>query len=1322
MKRGLTIDRLFTSPDLSPYETVRWEKRRAAISDPGGGVVFEMDDVEVPEGWSQLATDILASKYLRKAGLHGNHELGETSARQVIYRVAHTLRTSGEMQGGYFKNKTAADAFEAELAHMLIRQMGAFNSPVFFNVGLHHEYGIRGSGGNWAWDPDAELLDKGAAFVETDTGYARPQGSACFIQSIQDDMMSIYDLVKSEARLFKHGSGTGTNFSALRGRQEKLSGGGTSSGLMSFLEVFDRAAGATKSGGTTRRAAKMVCLDMDHPEIVDFISWKMREEKKAKALIAAGYPADFNGEAYHTVSGQNSNNSVRVTDEFMRMATCAGSTGERWSTRARTTGQPLDTMPAKDLWQQVAEAAWACADPGVQYDTTINHWHTCPNSGRINASNPCCFVGETLVDTSEGRIRIDKIEEMFRMGQPLPMAFAFDLTTNLPVLRPIRRAWLAGHARALARVRTQRGVTLLCTPEHRFLTHAGAYVEAQNLIPGTRLRKISRWANEQRSDRRHINHRTTKAAPNGTVIQARFMWEQAYGSIPDGYDVHHVNENPTDDRLSNLVLLPVSEHRAEHSVGESNPRFIDADEKLLVETWEAIEAKPKRTHNSRGSDVTPVRWNAHINRLGLKGKVPLANCATNRIRGMDWPQFKSWIEERQLADNDRVISVEMIAIADPLPVYDIEVDGTRNFGVTTAESESLHTIVVHNSEFMFLDDTACNLASLNLTKFLRDDGTFDIESFCHAVRIFFLAQEILVDLSSYPTRAIAEKSHAFRPLGLGYANLGTLLMLLGLPYDSAEGRAWASAITALMTAEAYATSARIAKEKGAFEGHEENQGAMFNVMRQHEAAAMRIPAGCPEELRRAAVDRWITARELGVQHGYRNAQATVLAPTGTIGLLMDCDTTGIEPEFCLVMWKKLAGGGLIRILNDCVGEALDKLGYGGEARANIIRHIRGSQLLQGTPHINWESLADRGFTTQEVLAIENALQEVPALEMAFSENVLSKATCDRLWNRAGGGARAKSMLEHLGFTPAQIAEASLVALGHGTAEGAPGLQAKHLAVFDCAARAGRGKRVIPPVAHLEMMAAVQPFLSGAISKTVNIPHDATVENVRQLYELGWKLGLKAVAIYRDGCKASQPLSTAAAEDTSSPAPAPLAGGRHRLPKRRHGFTQEARVGGHKVYLRTGEYLDGTLGEIFIDLHKEGASFRSIMNCFAMAVSIGLQYGVPLSAFVEMFIFTRFEPAGPVEGHNRVKLSTSIVDYVFRSLAIDYLKRSDLAHGGDSATPAPMLAHDNSTAAAPTAEPPPEVSDAPACPMCGHLTVRNGACYRCLNCGYSLGCS
>jgi len=1074
---GIAVTRRFTQPNVDALDTT-YERRSSVITNPDGSIVFKMEGAEIPSEWSQLATDIVISKYFRKAGLHGDKDQGEKSVRQVVHRIAHTIRDAGEKLTGYFASSADADAFEAELGWLMLHQYGAFNSPVWFNCGLFHEYGITGSGGNWAVN-----LESGEA-EQTANAYERPQCSACFIQRANDDLMSIYDLMKSEARLFKYGSGTGSNFSQIRGRQEKLSGGGTSSGLMSFLEVFDRAAGSTKSGGTTRRAAKMVCLDMDHPEIVDFITWKVREEKKAHALIAAGFSSDFNGEAYHTISGQNSNNSVRVSDEFMRAALAGG----KWQTIARTTKEVVDTYEAKDLWRTLAEAAWGCADPGVQYDTTVNRWHTCPNTDRINASNPC-------------------------------------------------------------------------------------------------------------------------------------------------------------------------------------------------------------------------------------------------------------------------------------------------------------------SEYMFLDDSACNLASVNLTKFLRDDGSFDVDGYRHACRTFFVAQEILVDLSSYPTQGIAKNSHDYRPLGLGYANLGSLLMQLGVPYDSDRGRAIAAALTAIMCGHAYKASAEMAATKGPFNGFAKNREPMLRVMSMHRDAAYGIHREhCPTDLYKAACQDWDEAVKLGEQHGYRNAQATVLAPTGTIGLLMDCDTTGIEPDFALVKFKKLAGGGYFKIVNQSVPAALANLGYSPAEVQEIVAYVSGTNTLLGAPHVNRRTLAQKGFDDQDLDKIEAAIPGVFDLDSAFAPWVLGEETYARL-----GGAHLKSgraLLKLVGFTDAQIDEASDTIVGRMTIEGAPHLKDEHYPVFDCANRCGKiGQRYLPPMSHVRMMAAAQPFLSGAISKTVNLPNDATVDDVQKIYEEGWRLGLKAVALYRDGCKASQPLSTksdekkeetATAKTVEPPlAPIPMTqepqdtlqlqlpltrphGIRVRLPKKRRGFTQEARVGGHKIFLRTGEYDDGTLGEIFIDMHKEGAAFRSLMNCFAMSVSVGLQYGVPLETYVEQFTFTRFEPQGTVEGHPNVKLATSIVDYLFRVLGIEYLNRYDLAHVKPEVLQAPS--HKNELPEEPpslpshaiaTSDSAPEVNatlsytpqalarsavmneglgsheapahgldahldammgDAPVCDVCGHITVRNGACYKCLNCGNSMGCS
>jgi ribonucleoside-diphosphate reductase alpha chain len=1081
------IERYFTSDlhskGLNPMDVVQYQKSSSKIKDTDGRTVFALENVEVPAAWSQLAIDILVSKYFRKAGVPVTGH--ESSVRQVIRRVAHTIRTAGE-EYGYF-NEADAAAFEDELSYLLIHQMGAFNSPVWFNLGLYQEYGIEGSGGNYAWDAEAQRIK------ETTSAYARPQCSACFIQSVDDDLMAIFQLAKNEARLFKYGSGTGTNFSKLRGAQEKLAGGGLSSGLMSFLTVLDRGAGATKSGGTTRRAAKMVCLDMDHPEIVDFITWKMREERKVAALIAAGYSSDFNGEAYQTVAGQNSNNSVRVSDEFMR----AVETGGKWETKGRVDGRTIDTLDARDLWKKVAEAAWSCADPGVQYDTTINDWHTAANTDRIRASNPC-------------------------------------------------------------------------------------------------------------------------------------------------------------------------------------------------------------------------------------------------------------------------------------------------------------------SEYMFLNDTACNLSSLNLVKFLREDMSFDIEAYRRACRIFIIAQEILVGLSSYPTEQIAQNSHEYRPLGLGYANLGTMLMLKGIPYDSDQGRAWAAALTAIMCGHAYAVSAEEAGAIGPFVGYEKNREPMLRVIAKHRDAAYQIPNTVEgpstdtkslKDLVAAARQDWDLALKLGEKYGYRNSQVTVLAPTGTIGLLMDCDTTGVEPDFALVKFKKLAGGGHFKIVNQSVPAALKNLGYSAQQCEEIIRYVLGAMHLRGTPHVNRELLAAKGLTEAEIAKIEKALPGTFELSSAFTRLALSEVTLERI-----GIAREVfekptfNLLRWAGLTEKQLAEANEAICGTMTVEGAPHLKSEHLAVFDCANKCGvKGKRFIAPMGHVRMMAAVQPFLSGAISKTVNLPNETTVEEIEDIYFQGWKLGLKAVALYRDGCKLSQPLSTkseksdeakaadkaeakaeakaaaatvaaAAAQATATAALSNAAQSaafgaqmtfapvRRKLPGKRLGFTQEAEVAGHKVYIRTGEYEDGTLGELFIDMHKEGAAYRSMMNCFAISVSLGLQYGVPLSEFVDKFTFTRFEPSGMVSGHPNVKMATSIVDYIFRVVGMEYLGRTDFvqvkpidltaergAAGLIPKEPSKLFA----SGTMPGVQPQMEMSigiaanvsvnastshlanmmgDAPPCDGCGHTTVRNGACYKCLNCGNSMGCS
>ncbi len=1131
--KGLQINRRFTTAGEDPYDTIEWVRRDSRIINPDGSVVFEMEDAEIPATWSHVAGDIMVSKYFRKAGVpqvddsgepilddDGNPMLGtEKSARQVIDRLATTWRAWGE-EHGYFSTAQDADAFQDELAYMLLHQMAAPNSPQWFNTGLYHQYGIAGDEqGFWYVDPET-----GEA-VESPDSYSRPAPHACFIMSVDDDLVNpggIMDLWVREARLFKMGAGAGANFSRIRAEGEPLSGGGKSSGLMSFLKVGDRAAGAIKSGGTTRRAAKMVIVDIDHPDIESFIAWKAGEEDKVRALVAAGYPSDFNGEAYATVAGQNSNNSVRVTNEFVQ----AVITDDDWDLTART-GGTVKTVRARDLWHQIAEAAWASADPGVQFHTSINEWHTSPAGGTIRASNPC-------------------------------------------------------------------------------------------------------------------------------------------------------------------------------------------------------------------------------------------------------------------------------------------------------------------SEYMFLDNTACNLASLNLGQFYDDPtGVFDLDGYRHAIRLWTIVLEISVTMAQFPSKEIARGSYDYRTLGLGYANLGSLLMRIGIAYDSDDGRAIAGALTAILTGDAYATSAEMAGVLGAFAKFEDNRVPMMRVMRNHRRAAYNAeqgdydnvshhvtgvdPSFAPEELVTVARESWDRAVQLGEEYGYRNAQATVLAPTGTIGLLMDCDTTGVEPDFALVKFKKLAGGGYFKIANRSIAPALQRLGYNPDQIRSIIEYVVGTMDLQRSPHINAATLMAKGFTAEDIRKIEETLPSVFELGFAFNQWTLSEETMQRLgFTPEQYNGLGFSMLQELGFSEQDIREANDVVCGRQTIEGAPGLKDDHLAVFDTANRNGRyGKRFIHYHGHIKMMAAAQPFISGAISKTINMPNEATVDEIEESYRMSWELGLKSMALYRDGSKASQPLS-ATTDDAAigemgadlaeavdlelrvhagmfQPGTSPtqayhdLPRPRFLLPPRRAGFTQEARVGGHKVFLRTGEYDDGTLGEVFVDLAKEGATLRGILSCFAIAVSKGLQYGVPLEEFVDTFTFQTFEPRGMVEGHPNIKMSNSIIDYVFRALGIEYLQRDELAQvpperPGDLPEPpkglaveagmqldltdsamesdidaqiaaaefvdtefvdvgpsesarasdGPRATHGASLNGGATARAVATVAaeaslgelmgDAPVCQSCGHMTVRNGSCYVCLTCGDTTGCS
>ena len=905
--KGLRFGRFFTPPGSHAYDLVEWDRRTAAITGEKGQVIFEQKDVEVPRSWSQLAINVVAQKYFR--GSPDSPER-ETSVRQIIDRVVDTLARWGR-EGGYFATEEDAQNWSEELRFLLVTQQASFNSPVWFNIGI--------------------------------PGRSQ-QASACFINSVRDSMESILDLAKTEGMLFKFGSGTGTNLSVLRSSREQLSGGGTASGPVSFMKGYDSFAGSIKSGGTTRRAAKMVILNADHPDVMDFIRSKAEEEKKAWALIEAGYNAGFNvpGGAYDSVQFQNANHSVRVTDEFMRDVI----DDKEWKTKAVVDGRTIETYKARDVWREIADAAWICGDPGLQFDTTIQDWNVVSNTGRINATNPC-------------------------------------------------------------------------------------------------------------------------------------------------------------------------------------------------------------------------------------------------------------------------------------------------------------------SEFVFLDDTACNLLSLNLMKFQNEKGIFDVERFQRAVDITFTGQEILVSNASYPTPQIAKNSEALRPLGLGYANIGALLMSMGLAYDSDEGRRFAGAITAIMTGRAFAQSARMAQVKGPFTEYAKNREPMLRVMEKHRAAAHQLSTS-PEaaDVVSAARSTWDEAVKLGRAHGYRNAQATVLAPTGTIGLMMDCDTTGIEPDLALVKYKKLVGGGLLKIVNTTVPAALRKLGYDEVKVKEIVEYIDENDTIEGAPH----------------------------------------------------------------------------------------LQDEHLKVFDCAFKPVKGSRSIAPMGHVRMMAAAQPFISGSMSKTVNLPTEATVEDIQQTYMESWKLGLKCIAIYRDGCKRSQPLSTSLDKEkkvvAAVTADVEYRAMRRKLPDERKAVTHKFDIGGHEGYLTVGLYEDGMPGELFVTMAKEGSTISGLMDAFATQTSYALQFGVPLKFMVDKFSHMRFEPSGFTK-NREIPIAKSIVDYIFRWMASHFLPVEEQDEAG-------VIRRDDAPAPVADAKPSePEFkviaspkgingtttqkiafvnTDAPACPDCGSITVRSGSCYKCLNCGATTGCS
>ena len=1435
--------RIYSAPG-DPYAGLQFEPRTSRIVNPDGSVIFEAKDIMVPEGWSQVAVDVLAQKYCRKAGVPkslnrvpeegvpewlwrseaASSEFGpETDSRQVFNRLAGCWTYWG-FKNGYFDTEQDAQVYYDEMCAMLARQIGAPNSPQWFNTGLHWAYGIAGPAqGHYYVDAKTGELTR-----STDT-YSHPQVSACFILSVQDDLVNeggIFDGVVREARIFKGGSGSGANFSKLRGSGEKLSGGGTSSGLMSFLKVFDRAAGAIKSGGTTRRAAKMVVLNADHPDIEEFVNWKVREERKVADLVigsrvfekhmnaivgsahdtrvpenarldpalnqhlrealrsalVAGVPSgavqtaldyakqgytslevekydtNWDSDAYATVSGQNSNNSVRLTNSFFE----AVDRDDDWNLAARTTGGTVKTIKARDLWDQISLAAWQCADPGLQYDDTIQEWHTCANDDRINATNPC-VTGDTLVATADGLQRIENL-----VGKA---AFVIGIDG-----RPhfVNKIFPTGE-KPTYKLRTRSGYSLNLTADHKVFTANRGDVAAAELLAGDQIVLSGSGFGPESIDKGiafaigvAVGDGCIGHAPNGDESLILTMSENEAPILEDvafSLNAEKVRTFAGDYRAARTttVTKPTkggsrisTSHRglintfqayAELGKGSAAKAFADSIYRLDRESVAALlrglftadgtvanYGEKSQYVSLSSASLTLVeqvqqillsfgiKSKLHQNRRSGKlvsacpnGKGGLSDYAVQEIHDLRISRssrkaFEQHIGFHPLSSKQtalRALNAGVSAYADRMtdsfqsitpigvrPVFDLTEHDTNHFVA--------NGLVVHNcSEYVFIDDTACNLASLNLVKFLDDKDNFNEQHFAAASRVWTTTLEISVAMGQMPSKEIAAKNHGYRTLGLGYANVGTLLMRLGLPYDSEEAFGWCAAITALMTGAAYRTSAEMAQQLGPFARFEANAEPMLRVIRNHRRAAYNAAATEYENLSVKPVTHsptlftqktWALARKMwdealavGEVAGFRNAQTVVIAPTGTIGLVMDCDTTGIEPDFALVKFKKLAGGGYFKIVNQSVEHALRHLGYSEAQIQDIETFAKGTGSLDGAPHINRATLRAKGFDDETLARIETALPGAFELSFAFNKFTLGETFCKEqlgFTEEQLNDWTFSILRDGLGFTQQQIEEASDVICGRMTVEGAPHIKDEHLAVFDCATPCGKhGSRYIRPLAHVDMMAAAQPFVSGAISKTINFPQTATIAEVKEAYRYSWERMIKAVALYRDGSKLSQPLAAsydlgvtdASAEEALTPAPfqTPLQvaerivyryiAKRRRLPERRSGYTQKAIIGGHKVYLRTGEYQGGQLGEIFIDMHKEGAAFRSLMNNFAIAVSLGLQHGVPLEEFVEAFTFTRFEPNGPVVGHDHIKMATSILDYIFRELAVSYLGRYDLAH-------------------------------------------------------------
>ena len=1278
---GIGIRRHFTTEGVHPYDEVVWERRDARITNYRDGVVaFEQLGVEFPTGWSLNAANIVSQKYFR--GSPGSPER-EHSLRQVIDRVADTI-TSWGVKDGYFVDDTEAEAFRAELKHLVVHQKAAFNSPVWFNIGVKGE---------------------------------PQQASACFILAVDDTMQSILNWYVEEGTIFKGGSGSGINLSNIRSSYEYLKGGGTASGPVSFMRGADASAGTIKSGGKTRRAAKMVILNADHPDIEDFIWCKAIEERKARVLRDAGFDMDLDGKDSHSTQYQNANNSVRVTDEFMQAVVDDAD----WHLRAVKTGEPVRTIKARQLFRQIAEATWECADPGMQFDTTINRWHTAANTGRINGSNPC-FTADSLVHTDKGLIRFDELFDRARQGEafgvythdatnPDAPASAVEITTP--------EAFMITGTNEIVRLRFSNGMELRCTPTHKVFTRNRGYVAAGELTSDDNVHVLDLPTPAVSADLRlPVSSDVRDYAVTGDWSRSLRLPEKwtpefahylgwllgdgcvagdvvttVYGGVDDQADIlpAHLemvawmngDRPPTPSVQGNgtvqlrqsqrviarfLDALGVTQGKAAAktvpwTIEQAPPEALAAFLRGLFDAAGCVYDGEESGYVGLGSPSYPLLQGVQrlLVTLGIESRIhESAPSYDLRISGEAIATFSQAVgfgirtKAETLA---RLIEGHTFdAVAQAVHLVDREDDGvelTYNLSEPRNHSYIVNGVVVRNcSEYMHLDNSACNLASLNLLKFLADDGTFDVDGFKAAVEVMFTAQEILVGNADYPTQKIGDNARRFRQLGLGYANLGAMLMALGIAYDSDAGRTWAASITSLMTGHAYATSARTAARMGPFAGYSENREPMNRVLRMHRDEAAKIDDGlATRELVSAAQEAWDRAVEWADDYGTRNSQATVLAPTGTIGLMMDCDTTGIEPDLGLCKTKKLVGGGTMSIVNQTVPRALRRLGYSPRQVDDIIAYIDEHKTILGAPHISSD----------------------------------------------------------------------------------------HLDVFACS----MGDNVIHYLGHVRMMAAVQPWISGAISKTVNVSESATVEEMEQLHIDAWRMGLKAVAVYRDNCKVAQPLSTT--KKDVAPVVQPIIvkqPERQRLPRMRDSKTFSFRVADCHGYVTVGQYDDGRPGEIFLRVAKQGSTLAGIMDAFAISVSHGLQYGVPLRAFVDMYTNMRFEPAG-ITDDAEIRFASSLVDYIFRRLAVEYLtaeERADLGiltveermqptlpgveelttptSTGSDVYPDPA-AH---RAPAPRVTNSPAASDAPYCYVCGVVMQRAGACFVCSGCGTTSGCS